>query len=73
MPLIPGRILSSSKSRAFFKIRRLNPTTTGDNRAGWSKPTRDRPLWRKDNLMDKWQCLLCGYIYDPEEETPLKA
>ena len=20
--------------------------------------------------MDKWQCLLCGYIYDPEEGDP---
>jgi rubredoxin len=23
--------------------------------------------------MDKWQCLLCGYIYDPEEGDPTQG
>jgi rubredoxin len=24
----------------------------------------------KEPLMDKWQCLLCGYVYDPEVGDP---
>jgi rubredoxin len=33
---------------------------------------KDHPIdpTRKDRPMDKWQCLLCGYIYDPEEGDP---
>ncbi|NLO27390.1 MAG: rubredoxin [Actinobacteria bacterium] len=23
--------------------------------------------------MERWQCLLCGYIYDPEEGDPLQG
>ena len=23
--------------------------------------------------MDKWECLLCGYVYDPEEGDPTQG
>ncbi len=34
-----------------------------------------RPIgyWRKDRPMERWQCLLCGYIYDPKEGDPLQG
>jgi rubredoxin len=28
---------------------------------------------RKDRPMEKWQCLLCGYIYDPAEGDPTQG
>jgi len=28
---------------------------------------------RKDRPMEKWQCLLCGYVYDPQVGDPTQG
>lgn len=43
----------------------MNITWTGD-KGPYGEPTPIDPN-RKDRPMDKWECLLCGYVYDPEE------
>jgi rubredoxin len=35
-------------------------------------PTSPSPP-EKGASMDKWQCLLCGYVYDPEEGDPTQG
>lgn len=27
--------------------------------------------WRRISIMDRWECTVCGYIYDPEEGDPV--
>ena len=48
----------------------LIPIAIGDKKAEYKVRPLDRAKHRKDRPMDKWQCLLCGYIYDPAKGDP---
>jgi rubredoxin len=44
-----------------------------DSDRTFGRPARRSAQRRKDRPMDKWQCLLCGYIYDPEVGDPTQG
>jgi rubredoxin len=41
-------------------------------RAWWER-ARPNGSQEKGISMDKWQCLLCGYVYDPEVGDPTQG
>jgi rubredoxin len=32
--------------------------------------TEDKTDSRRGDIMDKWVCIVCGYVYNPEEGDP---
>ena len=51
----------------------LTNGSDSDHRSGslpWAKDPRDRHTSMEETKMDKWECLACGYIYDPSVGDP---